>query len=125
MEFRSFCFEIRLINVTYFSHEQYQTKGNHPSKGWSNENGYENNFDTNVYPLRGVATNKEHELKLRLQFNLNDLVNVFDDVNLMSNGFIVSKNLIVLLLLFKFFYPRTVEDHPDHTRKALSLVVFV
>lgn len=71
-----------------FRHQQYQEKQNPHTQGWSYKNGYENAFDTNVYPIRGIAVNKDHELKLRLQMNLNDLINS----NKQENGFLVSLN---------------------------------
>lgn len=67
---------------TNFRYEQYQTSGNR-AKGSSYKSGYENNFDKDVYPLRGIPTN---ELKIRLQMNLNDFVNSMEK----SNGFQVS-----------------------------------
>lgn len=74
---------------TIFSHQQYQSKYSLRSHGWSYTTGYEIDYDTNVYPIRGVAVNKENELKLRLQLNVNDLVNSVEK----TNGFPVSLKL--------------------------------
>ncbi|XP_063708042.1 pickpocket protein 28-like [Culicoides brevitarsis] len=55
-------------------YEQYKAKGI-PSKGWSYEDGYENEFDADVYPYRGSSLTKQLELQLRLQMNVNDFSN--------------------------------------------------
>lgn len=61
-------------------------KGN-PTKGWSFKNGYDHDFDTNVFPLRGVAVSKDNELQLRLQMNHKNLKNSV----IVENGFVVSR----------------------------------
>lgn len=75
-----------------FSHEQYQDKSS-PTKGWSYSNGYENDYDTHVYPLRGLVTNKHNELNVRLRMNSHDMVNSKKEIWFgqgVADGFVVS-----------------------------------
>lgn len=83
-----FLFQRQLLLLFIFSYKQYQDKGTR-TKGWSYKHGYENTFNTDVYPLRGLAANKNNDLKLRLQMNLNDLVNSNDEYPF-GHGFAVS-----------------------------------
>lgn len=84
------CIEFFLIaSLDTVRHEQLFPKGTQ-TKGWSYETGYDKNFDTDVYPLRGLAANNKNELKIRLQMNIKDLVNANVDVYDNNNGFAVS-----------------------------------
>ncbi|XP_063708054.1 pickpocket protein 28-like [Culicoides brevitarsis] len=106
-----------MLQMKHLPYGIFKAKG-FPSKDWSFEDGYDNNYDTDVYPLRGASFNKQVDLRLRLKMNRNDFNNS-------ESLTVISNNMLYTIQKFHGFWVYVHHPmnypHNDETKTFIPL----